>query len=277
MKFPRIIQAVYAEPWLITPAAHGAIRSLLENRLSESYRAGMFDFEEDEEEQGILRVADGVAEIAVEGTILRKATALERMCGAIGTEQVETALRDAMQSADVRGLFLDIDSPGGTVGGVPELGALVAECAKSKRVVAYTGGQMCSAAYWLAAGADEIIASESAEVGSIGVYMPWADQSKRYEQAGVKVEVIRNEGADLKGMGYPGTSLSDAQRAELQKGVDRIAAMFHAHVQAARGTLEPDTLRGQAFLAAEAKDRRLIDAVMTRADALASFKRTIAG
>jgi protease-4 len=134
---------------------------------------------------------------------------------------------------------------------------------------------MCSAAYWLAAGAGEIVASQSAEVGSIGVYLPWEDWSRAYENAGVKVEVIRNDGADLKGMGYPGTALTESQRDELQKGVDQIADMFHAHVTSHRGAVNDDTMRGQAFLATEAVQRNLVDSVMGRGEAIASFSRRL--
>ena len=33
-RYPHIIEAVYARPWLITPAAHRAIRRALESRLA---------------------------------------------------------------------------------------------------------------------------------------------------------------------------------------------------------------------------------------------------
>jgi signal peptide peptidase SppA len=266
MKFPRIIQAVYWQPWLITPQAHAAVRALLENRLSEGYRAGMFDLEDDDEPQDAYTVRDGVAVIPVEGAILRKASALERMCGAVGTEQIEEALLEAEADSKVAGIVLDVDSPGGTVGGVPEIGNLLVNCRKT--VVAYTAGQMCSAAYWLAAGADKIVASPSAEVGSIGVYLPWIDQTIRYALAGYKVDIIRNDGADLKGMGYPGTSLTPEQREHLQAGVNEIAAMFHSHVKAHRGNISDDTMRGQAFLADDAMNRGLIDDTGSLTDAI---------
>lgn len=274
MKFPRIISAVYWQPWLITSQGHSAVRVLLENRLSESYRAGMMDLPDDpEDDDPLCCVENGIAEICIEGTILRKASALERMCGAVGVEQIDEAL-DCCTAPEVKAVFLDIDSPGGTVGGVPELGDRIAALAKKKPIVAYTSGQMCSAAYWLASGASRIIASPSAEVGSIGVYLPWIDQTIRYAAAGVKVDIIRNDGADLKGMGYPGTSLTPEQRAHLQAGVDQIAEMFHAAVQKGRrNRIGDDTMRGQAFLGEEAMQRGLVDDVGSRAAALAQLTR----
>jgi len=274
MKFPRIIQAVYFQPWLITPQAHAAIRTLLENRLSENYRAGLFDCTEDDDKpKSLLSVQNGVGIISIEGTILRKASALERMCGAVGVEQIADAMAEAEASEHVHSVILDIDSSGGTVGGVPELGGDIADLAKKMDVIAYTGGQMCSAAYWLAAGASSIVAAPSAEVGSIGVYLPWVDQTAAYEMEGYKVDVIRNEGADLKGMGYPGTSLTTEQREHLQAGVNEIAGLFHKHVQKHRGKLDADTLRGQAFLSEEASRRGLINDVGTLQTTIAQLTR----
>lgn len=261
MKFSHIVKAVYWEPWLITPQMHASVRKLIESKL-----AGLDLPFEIEEEEPPMQVYGAVAVIPVEGVILRKASMLEKICGAVGVEDIAQSLATAEAMPEVQGIVLDIDSPGGTVGGVPELGDMIAKM--KKKVVAYTGGQMASAAYWLAAGADEIIASLSAEVGSIGVYLPWEDWSKAYESQGVFVEIIRNEGADLKGMGYPGTSLSETQRAELQKGVNQIASMFQNHVRTHRGDVTADTMRGQAFLADEAYDRKLIDDVGGMADAI---------
>lgn len=274
MKFQRIIEEVYCRPWLIKPSAHASIRRLIESRISKDYQAGMFHMEQ-EEDDGILTMRGNVAVISIEGTILRKASAFERMCGAIGTEEVEAAVMSASTDYRCAGIFIDVDSPGGTVGGTPELGAAIKAAGKSKPMMAFTGGRMCSAAYWLAAGAGEIVASPSADVGSIGVYLPWEDWSKAYEEAGVTVDLIRNEGADLKGAGYQGTVLTKAQRDDCQKRVDQIAAMFHAHVEANRGPMDPDTFRGQSFLAAEALERGLIDSIETKEAAFSQFAKSL--
>jgi len=157
-------------------------------------------------------------------------------------------------------ILLDVDSPGGVVGGVPELADLIADVDETKRVTAFTEGQMCSAAYWLACGAREIIATPSSEVGSIGVYMPWMDSTAAFAAQGVKVEVIKNTGGTFKGMGMPGTSLTDDQRAHLQDRVDEIFGMFADHVTANRHT-STEAMRGQTFMGKSAKKAGLVDRV----------------
>jgi len=108
--------------------------------------------------------------------------------------------------------------------------------------------------------ASMVIASESASVGSIGVYIPVTDMSKRAEMAGVKVDIVRNKEGVFKGMGYTGTTLTEDQRGHLQERVDEIFAMFAGAVQSAR-TVPASAMRGQSFLGAEARKQGLTDDV----------------
>jgi len=130
----------------------------------------------------------------------------------------------------VQAVFLDMDSPGGTVNGTPELAALVADVSKAKYTYAFTDGQMCSAAYWIASQSDAVFATPSARVGSIGVLLPMLDESKAFEQAGIKDELFA--AGKYKSVGVPGLLLTDEQRAWLQSDVDKIYADFKAAVLA---------------------------------------------
>jgi signal peptide peptidase SppA len=281
MRFLHIINAVYSQPWLILPSYHANIRRIVKERMLTNGaqwakdREGV-DFSGEAVALPSMRVVDGIAEIPVPGVLLKGATALEKGMGAVAVEDVLTDLREAVENDEVGGIFLDVDSPGGTVGGIPELGEAVAFANQVKPVRAFTDGMMCSAAYWMAAGAGDIVASRSADVGSIGVYVPWIDESEAFAMQGVHVEIIRNEGADLKGMGFPGVSLSETQRAELQASVNETADEFHAHVSEYRRVTEPaDTFRGQSFTAKAAKFRGLVDDIMDRESALADFRELV--
>ncbi len=256
MKLQRIYTLVTAEPWLITAPAHQTIQKLVEAHMEGKTAALNVEYEKPE----ITMQEGGIAVVPVAGVIGKGLSAIEKSCGACGIEDVEDDLAECLMNELCSGVVLHIDSPGGAVTGVPELASKISELAKVKSVVAFTDGQCDSAAYWLAAGCKGIVASASAEVGSIGVYMPWADQTKRFEQAGVKMDVIKNTGGTFKGMGIPGTSLTEEQRAHLQQRVDQIYGMFTGHVTAYRD-VKPETMRGQTFLAAEAKEAGLIDQI----------------
>lgn len=267
-QYPHLTRAVYYQPWLITADAHAAIRAVLESRLTAAQLAlpkagdivwGETDLEG--EPLPSMQVIGDIARIPVRGTIMKGATGMDMTCGAVAPEMVARDLRAAAADARIKGIFLDVCSPGGYTVGVPELGRAVVEARRAKPVLTYTDELIASAAYWFAAGSTAIYASDSARIGSIGCYTYLLDWSKYYEEAGVKPELIVSKGSDLKATGAPGLPLTQPQRAELQRSVDRINAAFHEHVAAHRGTVDPALLRGQCVDGLEARAGNLIDSV----------------
>jgi len=82
----------------------------------------------------------------------------------------------------LQAIVLAVDSPGGEVAGANELAQLDRDAAEQKPVVAFVGGLAASAAYWLIAGATEIVASETAILGSIGRRAQYHRSSSRRRQ-----------------------------------------------------------------------------------------------
>lgn len=257
MKFERILRIVNCEPWLITASAHAQIRRLLDARL-----AGMpmepMDKPDKPEEMNLDRA---VAVVPVAGVLGKGLSAIEKSCGACDVDDVAEALARAVDMPEATAILLYVDSPGGSVRGISELGDAVVAASKIKTVFAFTDGMMDSGAYWLSAGADQIYASQAAEVGGIGVYIPWIDETKAYNKEGLAVDIIKNSEGKFKGMGYPGTALTEEQRAHLQKRVDDIFAMFVEHITNNRPKVKREAMQGQSFLAADALEMGLIDAV----------------
>ena len=98
----------------------------------------------------LLSVENGVGVVAIEGPILRKADLFSRaFMGATDSNEIGNAIREASERDDIKAVFLDIDSPGGTVAGTPELAAAVAALNERKPVYAFSSGLMASAAYWI--------------------------------------------------------------------------------------------------------------------------------
>ena len=275
-RLSHILHAVYCEPWLIRPEMHAKIREIVEDHLTGAAhapdgRATVFGVEADEEQRPILRMVDRVAVISVEGVLGKRIGMLERISGGVDVDDVSAALRTAMSASmiEVSGIVLDINSPGGTVTGIPELASEIKAMRDQhkKRIVGFTDTMAASAAYWMASQASCVIASPSACVGSIGVYMYILDQSRRYEEAGVKPEVIK--AGTYKGAGLPGVSLTDAQRQMFQDKVDYLHQQFKAAVRAGRGVSIDDTvMEGQDFFGAQAVQYRLVDMIGNMSDAI---------
>ena len=172
-------------------------------------------------------------------------------------------------AATSRAVVLDLNSPGGVVDGVPEAAARIA--AVGVPVVAHTAGMMCSAAYWLAAGANAITASTAAEVGSIGVYCPMVDYSAMCEKEGIKVELAKT-GA-LKGAGFFGTPWTDEQKAHMQQMVDDIFEDFRGDVLKHRAGIPDEAMTGGAYMAKRAEGLGLVDAVGSLEEAVRLAER----
>jgi len=263
MRFQHIVNALHFEPWLITEGAHASLVAVVESRLAEGpfvgpVKAGT-DLWGDELPQ--MRVSEGVAEIPIRGPIGKGLGNLERSCGATSIEDVLANVREAVGRQDVRGILLNIDSPGGTAQGVPEAAAEIARAAEVKPLLAFTDGMMASAAYWLGSQADSVMAAPSSNVGSIGVYFPITDSSRRAEAMGLKVGIVKNTGGTFKGMGFPGVPYSEEQLAHLQARADELFGMFRSAVLAKRPNVKPAAMRGQTLYGASARDAGLVDDV----------------
>ena len=198
------------------------------------------------------------AVIPVHGTMLKYGT----LCS-YGTTEYADMVREAVDSDNISSLILDIDSGGGAVDAIaPLTDAIRYAQSKGKAVVAYC--DLCaSAAYYVACYCNEIIASNevSSEFGSIGVMMSFADYTKYYENAGIKIHTVYSNLSD-----YKNRPFELARKGEYDKirdeELDPLAVEFQAVVKANRPKLKDDTegiLRGRMFYARQAVEVGLAD------------------
>jgi signal peptide peptidase SppA len=210
----------------------------------------------EQQPQETMTVDGGIARIPLSGVIYRGASS----AGSTDPDKLASNIREADSRPDVKSILLVVDSPGGTVQGTPEAADAVASAVKP--IIAFVTGQAASAAYWIASGADQVFASPSAEVGSIGAFMAFFDLSGMFSQMGVRTEVISS--GRYKGAGVMGTSLTAEQRSNLQEQVNAIAEDFKSQVQSNRypKAINPDLMHGQMFRAKDATTHGLIDGIM---------------
>lgn len=294
MRFPNILTALCTEPWPILPAAHARLCEIVNDHITGSAhvnggRLELFEKAlaeataaenriigriagEDEKAPKLYRQVGNIGVIMMHGVVMKYAGLFEKMSGALDVDDISDALDAALSDDSVEGIMLHINSPGGTVVGVPETAAKIAQVTDTKPVVAYTDDLMASAAYWLASGATEIVATKSAEVGSIGVYMSFLDSSRQFEMEGLKTELLKV--GKFKAAGIKGTSLSDEQRALLQARVDEEYDWF---VEAVMNTRDVplEAMEGQIFYGVGALDSGLIDKVGDFGDAMTELQELI--
>ena len=169
----------------------------------------------------------------------------------VSTDRLGRILDDLMADGSIGAVILNIDSPGGTVYGTPELGEKVRGLrGNGKPIYAVANAMAFSAAYWLASQAEKLFVIPSGQVGSIGVWSAHLDVSKYEENLGIKTTLV--SAGKYKVEGHPWEPLGDEARAEMQREVDMYHAMFIDAVASGRG-VKASVVReqyGQGFLIA---------------------------
>jgi len=259
-----------SEPWAILPSTLQAALDLFERADGKTTATPDINARAAKKitGRGQSRTDEGVAEIPIYGAIAKNVDIFDRIFGgATATGDVRDQVQAALADDSVHTILLDIDSPGGTVAGVPELADVISAAAGQKNVVAFTDGMMASAAYWLGASANKVYASRAAQVGSIGVFATLTDLSVGAHQLGMKREVVKH--GRIKGGGTAGMPLDADTRQQVQASVDTYGEMFDAHVMASRGLAEDGMAQageGRLFIGAKAQSVGLIDEVATYED-----------
>lgn len=182
-----------------------------------------------------------------------------------GMDRTRAQLAAAAASPDIAAIVLDVDSPGGSVAGTPETGAAVAAATQAKKVVAMVDGLCCSAAYWIASQANEVVATPSSDIGSIGVYSIHAEYSQALRNSGIALTITKSSDSPFKAEGNPYEPDTDTARAFRQQRVDSMCADFIRAVATGRGATQTNVRetygRGRALDAKTALSFGMIDSI----------------
>ena len=146
---------------------------------------------------------------------------------------LRNSVKRALADPTARTIDLVIDSPGGSVLGLPETADVIHAANRVKPVRAFVTGIAASAAYWLASQASTITLTPSGEVGSVGVLDVHADISKALENSGVKLTAVT--AGEHKVERAPFTPLSDDAKSHMQSSVNAWYGDFLGAVRRGRG------------------------------------------
>lgn len=227
-------------------------------------------------ERKVAETDGGIAVIPVRGVISNRASMIEDVSPGAGTsaERLERDMRAAYDSREVKAIVLDVDSPGGSAAGTPEVANVIRSMrGGDKPIIAQVGGLAASAAYWIASAADEIVATPSSDIGSIGVITVHENIQKMLEEEGVEPTII--SAGKYKAEGNPFEPLDDEAREAIQSKVDQFMNMFVGAVAEGRG-VDKDTVRtefgqGRTMLAEDAKRAGMIDTIGSMRETLERF------
>ena len=171
---------------------------------------------------------------------------------------------EAKSAKNIKGVLLNVNSPGGAVAPSVEIAYAIKELNSIKPVVVYASGVMASGSYYSSIWASKIIANPGSMVGSIGVIMQSVDASELIDKIGVKTQTIKM--GKFKEVGTPTRQWTKYEKDELQKVIKNTYNMFVQDVSSARKLDIKDKTKfadAHIFTASQARDVGLIDKVGT--------------
>ncbi|MFQ3977461.1 signal peptide peptidase SppA [Leptospira interrogans] len=131
----------------------------------------------------------GAALIKIEGEIHSGHSTFE----STGSESILQKLRDIEQNPNIKGILIEINSPGGTVGASQEVYNELMRLRKTRKIVVSMKDMAASGGYYIASAADKIFALSGTITGSIGVIAMAPNIKGLLDRYGVKMRTYKEE------------------------------------------------------------------------------------
>jgi len=169
----------------------------------------------------------------------------------------------------VKAIVIRIDSPGGAVGPSQEIFREIRKTSKSKKVVASMGTIAASGGYYIAAGADGIVANPGTITGSIGVIMGFTNYQELLNKIGLVPIVIKS--GKYKDIGSPVRKMKPEEKRILKDFARKIHRQFIQDIVEGR-TMDRAKVEsladGRIFTGEESKELGLVDRIGNFEDAV---------
>jgi protease-4 len=199
--------------------------------------------------------------INVNGLITGTDTGADSIFSSLDSQTAGYTVKDKLYAAAddplIKGVILEIDSPGGTIYGANAIadGVKYYRDTTKQPVYAHISGLGASGAYWGAASADKVYADKGSEVGSIGVIMgpfTYFDKPLAFDNGILGGGIVTQNGIETvtitsgksKDVGNPFRRMTGAEVAELQRQINNEYDGFVKYVSERRGIPDP-TIRTQ--------------------------------
>ncbi|MFO7971334.1 MAG: signal peptide peptidase SppA [Desulfobacterales bacterium] len=178
-------------------------------------------------------------------------------------------LKRFREDDSIKAIVIRIDSPGGAVGPSQEIFREIRKTSKSKKVVASMGSIAASGGYYIAAGADGIVANPGTITGSIGVIMGFTNYEQLLSKIGLVPIVIKS--GEYKDMGSPVRKMKPKEKRILKDFARKIHRQFIQDIIDGRN-MDKATVEsladGRIFTGEESKKLGLVDRIGNFEDAV---------
>jgi protease IV len=190
---------------------------------------------------------------------------------------ITTELVRLKKDSGIKAIILRINSPGGSVGPTQEIYREVRKTIQTKKVVVSMGSVAASGGYYIAAGADKIVANPGTITGSIGVIMHFVSLEELLNKIGIDLEILKS--GEFKDIGSPNRELTEREKELLNALIADIQRQFEEGVAEGRN-LPLEKVReiadGRIFSGSRAKELGLVDVLGNFQDAV-EIAKNLAG
>ena len=246
LSYPHTAERIFNAPLMIAQAKMDAILAAVQAGLELPANAGLPEAALPEAalpgaalvgDRKQKRVADvtpeGIAIVPVTGTLVRRQYGMSAWSGLRSYMDIQEEVLDAATDPGVKGILLEIDSPGGEAGGLPDLMDVLEEARELKPIWAAASEDAFSAAYGIASMAERIYVTRTGGVGSVGVIAVHLDHSEWDKEQGLTYTIFR--GGRFKAEHNSHEKLTDHATTTLQAEIDRLYGLFAGGVAQGRG------------------------------------------
>jgi len=177
-------------------------------------------------------------------------------------DKILADIENAALDSNIKGVLLQVDSPGGALAPSIELSMAIKRLNELKPVIAYASGSMTSGSYYASIWTKKIIANPGAFIGSIGVLFQAPNIKQLADKLGISEQIIT--AGEYKQMGTFTREWTPKERGALEELIGDAYELFITDVANARGLKKEDAkefANARVFIAQKAKDRGLIDEV----------------
>lgn len=185
------------------------------------------------------------------------------------SQELVRKLEKAGEKDQIKAVVFRIDSPGGLVSPSEEIYRALVKLRENKKVVASLGSVAASGGYYVACGADKIVANAGTITGSIGVRIDHVNIADLVKLTRVKPQVLTS--GPFKDMGSPLRALSPADEKILRHIMAQLYEQFKGTVGQERklsGKQLDNVSDGRVFTGEEAMQLGLVDSIGSLQDAI---------
>lgn len=220
--------------------------------------------------------SDYIGQLNIVGTIQESSSTPALTEGEQYNHNMNISFVDKMISDDKnKGIFLYVDSPGGTVYHSDEMYLKLMEYKEKtgRPIYAYFGSYACSGAYYISMAADQIFANRNTWTGSIGVIISMYNYKNLLDKIGVsQIDIISGNN---KNIGSGAVEMTDEQKEIFQSLVDDAFDQFVDIVVSGRNLSESkvrEIADGRIYDAKQALANKMVDKILSYDETKAEVK-----